>query len=224
MISRRPGRHALAFIFITVLVDMIGLGIIGVSLLFSSRLSRLGVFSVSEMLEQARKANIGLLLAHQSLSQSRGAKGGGGLADSLMVNTATKIIWTSFREDAAKFAGSMQIKADDILNLPQFTFGLHTRKRGFVPIRGRSNALSAFPKRKGLQALKAEMEARIGPSRNGADRDTPANGRDGPNTDGAAEHGPRADQAEADSHRPTDSPKASRAPKTSSQPPDVEMI
>ncbi|WP_421784666.1 TCR/Tet family MFS transporter [Hyphobacterium sp.] len=28
MISRRPGRHALAFIFITVLVDMIGLGII----------------------------------------------------------------------------------------------------------------------------------------------------------------------------------------------------
>jgi hypothetical protein len=81
-----------------------------------------------------------------------------------MVNTATKIIWTSFREDAAKFAGSMQVKPEDILNLPQFTFGLHTRKRGFVPIRGRRNALGDFPRRGDLAGLKTEMELRYGPS------------------------------------------------------------
>jgi GTPase SAR1 family protein len=32
--------------------------------------------SISDMLEQARKANIGLVVAHQSISQARGAKGG----------------------------------------------------------------------------------------------------------------------------------------------------
>ncbi len=120
--------------------------------------------SISDMLEQARKANIGLIVAHQIISQSRGTKGNGSIADPLMVNTATKIIWTSFREDAAKFAGSMQIKAEDILNLPQFTFGMHSRKQGFVPIRGVKDALAGFEKREDQGALEAEMEERYGGS------------------------------------------------------------
>ena len=103
--------------------------------------------SISDMLEQARKANIGLVVAHQSISQAKRAKGGSNISDPLMVNTATKIIWTPFREDAAKFAGSMQIKPEDILNLPQFTFGLHSRKQGFMPINGVPAALDGFPKR-----------------------------------------------------------------------------
>ena len=120
--------------------------------------------SVSDMLEQARKANIGLVVAHQSISQSRGGKAGSNIADPLMVNTATKLIWTSFREDAAKFAGSMQVKAEDILNLPQFTFGMYSRKKGFLPIRAAKNALKGFPRRAGGEALKKEMEERYGPS------------------------------------------------------------
>lgn len=120
--------------------------------------------SISDMLEQARKANIGLLVAHQSISQARGAKGGSNITDPLMVNTATKLIWTSFREDATKFAGSMQIKAEDILSLPQFTFGMHSRKQGFLPVRGVPNALGEFPERADLGALKRQMEARYGPT------------------------------------------------------------
>ena len=59
--------------------------------------------------------------------------------------------------------GSKQVKPEDILNLPQFTFGLHTRKRGFCPIRGRANALRDFTKRAGQAELKREMKERYGP-------------------------------------------------------------
>jgi len=127
--------------------------------------------SISDMLEQARKANIGLIVAHQSISQSRGNKGGGNIADPLMVNTATKIIWTAFREDAAKFAGSMQIKPEDILNLPQFTFGMFSRKRGFTPIRGVPNALADFPRRDDKTELRKAMEERYGSTPVGVDQE-----------------------------------------------------
>lgn len=120
--------------------------------------------SISDMLEQARKANIGLVVAHQSISQARGAKGGSNITDPLMVNTSTKLIWTSFREDATKFAGSMQVKAEDILALPQFTFGMYSRKRGFLPVRGEPDALASFPKRDDRDELQALMEAKYGPS------------------------------------------------------------
>ncbi|MEJ6404948.1 hypothetical protein [Yoonia sp. 2307UL14-13] len=128
--------------------------------------------SISDMLEQARKANIGLIVSHQSISQSRATKGGGSVTDPLMVNTATKLIWTSFREDAAKFAGSMQVKPEDILNLPPYTFGLHSRKQGFIPVRGVTDVLKDFPRRKDQSTLRAEMEKRYGPS--SADKITPS--------------------------------------------------
>jgi|GEM_PF-6119775 len=127
--------------------------------------------SISDMLEQSRKANIGILAAHQSISQARGVKGGASIADPLMVNTATKIIWTAFREDAAKFAGSMQIKPEDILNLPQFTFGMHSRKRGFTPIRGVPDALADFPRRDDKAGLREDMEERYGASKVEAEPD-----------------------------------------------------
>lgn len=120
--------------------------------------------SVSDMLEQARKANIGMVVAHQSVSQSRGGKAGSNIADPLMVNTATKLIWTSFREDAAKFAGSMQVKPEDILNLPQFTFGMYSRKRGFTPIRGEKDALAHFARREDDAEFKTLMEEKYGSS------------------------------------------------------------
>lgn len=120
--------------------------------------------SISDMLEQARKANIGLIVSHQSISQARGAKGGSNITDPLMVNTGTKLIWTSFREDATKFAGSMQVKAEDILNLPQFTFGMHTRKQGFLPVRGVPDALQGMEQRKYPEDLKGEMESLYGSS------------------------------------------------------------
>ena len=156
--------------------------------------------SISDMLEQARKANIGLVVAHQSISQSRGGKGGSNIADPLMVNTATKLIWTSFREDAAKFAGSMQVKPEDILNLPQFTFGMYSRKRGFTPVRGDKNALGQFPFRESVTELKTEMEAKYGP--------TPLPSKPAPEET-------MAKAPEVDPAKPEDQPGA---------PPDVEII
>ena len=132
--------------------------------------------SISDMLEQARKANIGLIVSHQSISQARGAKGGSNITDPLMVNTGTKLIWTSFREDATKFAGSMQVKADDILNLPQFTFGMYTRKQGFLPVRGVPDALQEMERRKHPEDLQDEMECLYGSTsrndKNGSEYDS----------------------------------------------------
>ena len=121
--------------------------------------------SISDMLEQARKANIGLIVAHQSLSQAKSYNGGGNITDPLMVNTATKIIWTAYKEDAQKFAGSMQIDAKEILSLPQFTFGMHSRKRGFTPIRGVPDAFVDIPKRADRNELQQRMERLYGRSK-----------------------------------------------------------
>ncbi|MCO4839133.1 MAG: hypothetical protein KC447_03320 [Rhodobacteraceae bacterium] len=164
--------------------------------------------SISDMLEQARKANIGLVVAHQSISQARGAKGGSNITDPLMVNTATKLIWTSFREDATKFAGSMQVKAEDILNLPQFTFGMHSRKQGFVPVKGMPNALAGFPKRTDSKELRHEMETRYGAT----PMDTPEPGGmdDGDVTDAPSSDNPNPNKP---------SPVGAAA-----SPPDVEII
>lgn len=159
--------------------------------------------SISDMLEQARKANVGLIVAHQSLSQARGS---GNISDPLMVNTATKIIWTSFREDAAKFAGSMQVRPEEILNLPQFTFGMHSRKQGFVPIKGTPGALADFTKRTDTQALKREMEAKYGPTPTTAD-DPPDDDPDMPNAN--------------DTPNPPDPPNEGGSP---GAPPEVEII
>jgi hypothetical protein len=174
--------------------------------------------SISDMLEQARKANIGLILAHQSISQSRGTKGGGSITDSLMVNTATKIIWTAYREDAAKFAGSMQIRAEDILALPQFTFGMYSRKRGFTPITGTPDALSDCPRREDKHALRAAMESRYGPS------PMPPPEQDPPSD--ASPDAPDPDGPQPPDHPPGGGP-ARRDPKPdrpSAPPPDVEVI
>ena len=60
------------------------------------------------------------------------------------------------------WARPVTLKADDILNLPEYTFGLHTKKRGFVPITCAKDILTAIPQRDSLEALKAEMEAKYG--------------------------------------------------------------
>ena len=122
--------------------------------------------SISDMLEQARKANIGLIVSHQSLSQAKGSRedGRSNIVDPLMVNTGTKIIWTPHRDDASKFAGSMQIKPETILELPQFTFGMYSRKRGFLPIRGKEDALESILKRSDPNSLREFMETNYGPS------------------------------------------------------------
>jgi hypothetical protein len=161
--------------------------------------------SISDMLEQARKANIGLIVSHQSLSQAKGNKeeGRSNIVDPLMVNTSTKIIWTAHRDDAVKFAGSMQVKPERILELPQFTFGMHTRKRGFLPIQGKENVLDNILKRKDPNALRDFMETNYGPSE-------------------AVGDDPTSEQRDKLAGAPPSKQKAQ--PKDKDAPPDVDMI
>ncbi len=112
---------------------------------------------ISEMLEQARKANIGLILAHQTISQIRKQ----GLDPATVIgNTATKLVSTSYEDDARTIGKSMRVKATEILDLPQYSFGLHHRNTGFIPVRAPENGLAAFEFRTDKDALKKEVELR----------------------------------------------------------------
>jgi hypothetical protein len=172
--------------------------------------------SIADMLEQARKANIGLLVAHQSLSQAKGRGSDANIIDPLMVNTATKIIWTTYRDDAAKFAGSMRVTPETILDLPQFTFGLHSRKQGFRSIRGFPDPLDGlFPQRADVGHLRDEMELAYGSRKH---------------TSAAAETEPVKEEVlkKTDTPQPTDEPRLPpehRERKKRPPPPDdVDMI
>ena len=112
---------------------------------------------IAEMLEQARKAHIGLILSHQTISQIRRSK----LDPATVIgNTATKLVSTTYPDDAREMAKSMRKKTDDILDLPEFTFALYDRTQGFVTVKAPNNPLGGGERdRKELQAA---MEVRYG--------------------------------------------------------------
>ena len=112
---------------------------------------------IAEMLEQARKANIGLLLAHQTISQIKRAR----LDPATVIgNTATKLVSTTYQDDAREMAKSMRINAETLLDLPQYTFGLYNRKTGFRPVRAPQYNFAGFEFREDAGTLKEAMEAR----------------------------------------------------------------
>ena len=112
---------------------------------------------LGEMLEQARKANIGLVLAHQTISQIKRE----GLDPATVIgNTATKLVSTTYQDDAAEIGKSMRVRPNEILDLPQYTFGLHHRTSGFIPVRAPENGLAMFDFRTDKDALKTAMEFR----------------------------------------------------------------
>lgn len=120
---------------------------------------------IAEMLEQARKANIGLILAHQTLSQIKDR----GLNPATVIgNTATKLVSTTYQDDAREMGKSMRVKAEAILDLPQYTFAMHTRETGLVPIRAPEHGLASFEYRTDKGELQVEMEARYGVKGKGA--------------------------------------------------------
>lgn len=114
---------------------------------------------IAEMLEQARKANIGLLLSHQTISQIRKSR----LDPATVIgNTATKLVSTRFYDDAREMAKSMRVKPEDILNLPEYIFGLYDREQGFVPVSAPQNSFANVFGTQDMDALRAAMEARYG--------------------------------------------------------------
>ncbi|PLX32677.1 MAG: hypothetical protein C0605_17635 [Hyphomicrobiales bacterium] len=111
---------------------------------------------ISEILEQARKSNIGLTVAHQSISQAKE------ILDPLMVNTATKMVSTGYKKDAQRMAESMRTSAEAILSLPQYSFGMTARGLPFTQIRAVPDPLSNLPKRYEKYELQEVTEARYG--------------------------------------------------------------
>ena len=111
------------------------------------------------MLEQARKANIGLTLAHQTVSQIRKRS-----IDPATVigNTATKIVGTQYPDDAREMGKAMRVSTDTILDLPQYSFGMYHRSTGFVSIRAPKHPLAQFEYRHDAKAVQDAMEARYG--------------------------------------------------------------
>ena len=118
---------------------------------------------LAEMLEQARKANIGLILAHQDIDQIK--KKPGLTPATIIGSTATKLVATTYQPDANEMAKSMRVRADDILNLPDFTFALYDRTNGFAPVRAPKDPLTALEKRINLKELESKMRERFSASR-----------------------------------------------------------
>ncbi len=150
---------------------------------------------IAEMLEQARKANIGLILAHQTISQIKRER----LDPATVIgNTATKIVSTTLPDDAATMAKSMRIKGDEILDLPQYTFAMHNRQVGVVPIRAPENALAGIDYRSDKGALQVAMEARYGAR-------TPANmNTENPSAADADQQGEKSSSDRDDTPTPPD--------------------
>ena len=114
--------------------------------------------SLEQILEQARKAKIGLIVAHQTLKQARERR----IEETLLENTATKIVSTNGKKTATAMAGYMATDVDTILGVPQYKFALYTRETGTVTVGANLNAISNLPKRKKQAAVKKEMEKRYG--------------------------------------------------------------
>ena len=115
---------------------------------------------IAEMLEQARKANIGVTVSHQDIDQIK--KKPGLTPATVIGSTATKLVATTYQPDAVEMAKSMLIKPEDILNLPDYTFGLYDRHNGFVPVRADEEPLAGIPGRDDPKALQKEMIRRYG--------------------------------------------------------------
>jgi len=125
--------------------------------------------SIAEMLEQARKANIGVTVAHQDLAQIKRRPG---LEPATVIGcTATKLVATSLPEDAAVMAKAMRVRTDDILDLPTYYFGHYDKEQGFSSVKAENNPLQPLLYKRKEHEVRKEMEARYGVRKDAA---TPA--------------------------------------------------
>ena len=82
------------------------------------------VFSrdISSMLEEVRKYNAGVILAHQNMSQCTPS-----LAASIHSNTSTKLCAGGSASDAVAMAKEMRCDSDFIMNQPRLSFATYIR-------------------------------------------------------------------------------------------------
>lgn len=112
--------------------------------------------NLATMLEQARKANIGLILAHQSLDQAKG------INHAIMGNTATKFVGGVSNSDAYQMAGNMNTTADFIKDQRPLHFALYMRGDDVYSVEVPTGVIEDMPKRNNMSELIAEMEKSYG--------------------------------------------------------------
>ena len=113
---------------------------------------------LERMLLQARKANVGMVLATQDFSRATKA----GIADTLVGSTSTKIVSKVIAGDAKRLAPAMKTSADLLTDLSDHTFGYFSGQET-TKISTSRDPLSQNEKRGDLALLKTNMEGRYGP-------------------------------------------------------------
>jgi hypothetical protein len=108
---------------------------------------------LASMLEQARKANIGVILAHQDLEQARRRD----ILNSLMGNTATKFAGGLSDADARAMAANMNTTPEFIKAQKPHNFALKSDMTYSVAV-----PLSGYPRRNDIKELVSRMEKLYG--------------------------------------------------------------
>ena len=115
---------------------------------------------LERMLLQARKANVGLILATQDFARASKA----GITDTLIGSTATKIVSQVGSGDAKQLAPRMQCEAQYMTSLPEHVFAFSSGSQPVVSIRAAANPLGNKMEGNDLQVLKNKMEELYGPA------------------------------------------------------------
>ncbi len=110
------------------------------------------------MLQQARKANIGVILAHQDLEKARSS----GILSTILGNTATKFAGRLSDADARVMAANMGTTPDFLKALPRYHFGMSAIGRTTSAVSADVNVLQDIEQRIDHAEMVQEMERRYG--------------------------------------------------------------
>jgi hypothetical protein len=111
------------------------------------------------MLQQARKANIGMILAHQDLDKARSV----GILTTILGNTATKFAGRLSDADTRLMAANMRTTAEFISDLPQYHFAMSTIGEKTIDVTAPTWRLRQASQRSNYDDLIEVMEKRYGP-------------------------------------------------------------
>lgn len=139
------------------------------------------------MLLQARKANVGMVIATQDLSRASKA----GISDSMIGSTTTKIVSRVVSGDAKRLASSMKTTDGFLLGLEGHNFAFRSGNQETVSIQASPTILDELPQRDDLESLRRQMTERYGPQDQGYEDDDPgpepvSDPPSGPNNNGGS--------------------------------------
>ncbi|MEO1700930.1 MAG: DUF87 domain-containing protein [Pseudomonadota bacterium] len=164
------------------------------------------------MLLQARKANVGLVVATQDLARASRA----GIADTLIGSTTTKIVSRIVTGDARRLAPPMKTTHEQLLDLPDHTFAFSSGGEEAVSITADPKALDDYEAREDLTALRNLMIKRYGPVTDPAAPNDPEGSNDepdpSPDDGGGDDPNGAAPVATRPTERESDKPRAPKQP------------